>query len=126
MCDYNGRHFGASYEDACCIDGHLWDLDSGDADGLTSGGDIACPRCNTAEYLNQGKEEAESTSCGRFNTSVYCGAMLMEGSLRKAEEENPEAAARWKAENPIIETFDWPDRQAVFEGRADYNETIEI
>lgn len=33
MCDYTGHEFGASYPDSCCIDGFLWDLDSGDSDG---------------------------------------------------------------------------------------------
>lgn len=51
-CGYQGMHFGACYEDAICIDGELWDLDSGDDSGyLTNGGDIPCPRCNTAEYV---------------------------------------------------------------------------
>jgi len=26
MCDYQGHDFGASYPDACCIDGHLGSL----------------------------------------------------------------------------------------------------
>lgn len=51
-CGYQGAHFGASYEDAICIDGYLWDLDSLDADSMLSyGGDIPCPRCNTAKYV---------------------------------------------------------------------------
>lgn len=52
-CGYTGRHFGAHYEDAICCDGWLWDLDSCDEPGgaLCRGGDIPCPRCNTAEYI---------------------------------------------------------------------------
>lgn len=52
-CGYQGRHFGAWYDDGGCIDGYLWDLDSCDAPGgwLTSGGDIPCPCCNTREYV---------------------------------------------------------------------------
>lgn len=51
-CDYQGRHFGASYEDATCIDGYLWDLDSCDEPGgaLSNGGDVPCPQCNGDEY----------------------------------------------------------------------------
>ena len=45
-------HFGAHYPDATCIDGFLWDLDSGDSDGLTIGGDDPCPRCNTYRYVS--------------------------------------------------------------------------
>ena len=40
-------YFGASYPDARCINGYLWDLDS-EMDGeLTSGGEVPCPFCNT-------------------------------------------------------------------------------
>lgn len=50
-CGYEAPHFGAHYPDAVCIDGYLWDLDSGDADGLTFGGDLPCPACNTIDYI---------------------------------------------------------------------------
>ena len=42
----------AHYPDGRCIDGYLWDLDSGDGEYLTSGGDVPCPCCNTVEYLD--------------------------------------------------------------------------
>lgn len=49
-------YFGASYPDARCIDGYLWDLDSAEADGdgivFTIGGDEPCPICNTEEWLD--------------------------------------------------------------------------
>lgn len=58
MCNYQGHEFGASYPDSVCIDGYLWDADSGDAcdDGwlYTNGGEILCPQCNAekhAEYM---------------------------------------------------------------------------
>ncbi|EPJ2790544.1 hypothetical protein ACTHEE_000494 [Vibrio parahaemolyticus] len=55
-CDYQGSHFGAWYEDACCRDGYLWDLDSGGTDDagnsyLDHGGDIPCPHCNAKQYV---------------------------------------------------------------------------
>ena len=52
MCDYHGHDFGASYPDACCIAGHLWDLDSCDepGGGLSVGGDIPCPQCNAEAH----------------------------------------------------------------------------
>jgi len=69
MCDYEGREFGAFYLDSVCINGYLWDMDSGGAndDGgiyLDIGGDIPCPKCNlkgwvkylSNEYLNDGYE----------------------------------------------------------------------
>lgn len=51
-CGYEGRHFGSAYPDAVCIDGHLWDLDSGDGDGyLSHGGEMACPQCNLKDLF---------------------------------------------------------------------------
>lgn len=42
----------AHYPDGRCIDGYLWDLDSGDGEYLTSGGDVPCPCCNAAAYVD--------------------------------------------------------------------------
>ncbi|WP_418114591.1 hypothetical protein RJD40_20920 [Vibrio scophthalmi] len=55
-CDYVGHDFGAHYPDSTCIDGYLWDLDSGFAgtDGqhyLDVGGEIPCPKCNLTKYI---------------------------------------------------------------------------
>lgn len=55
-CDYVGHDFGAHYPDSTCIDGYLWDMDSGgtDADGdsyLDSGGDMPCPKCNPKKFV---------------------------------------------------------------------------
>ena len=62
MCNFTAPYFGASYPDACCINGLLWDLDSCDepGGGLTSGGDHACPQCNHEAFMVDvvdGKEE---------------------------------------------------------------------
>ena len=53
-CEWEGPHFGASYPDATCVEGYLWDLDSCHEPGgpLYSGGDTPCPNCNTVEYLD--------------------------------------------------------------------------
>ncbi|KAF1065248.1 hypothetical protein DX980_20060 [Burkholderia gladioli] len=58
-CGYQGKHFGASYEDACCCDGYLWDLDSCDEPGgpLYRGGDIPCPNCNLDEFVEYHTED---------------------------------------------------------------------
>lgn len=126
MCGYSGRHFGAHYEDATCIDGFLWDLDSDDGEGLTSGGDLPCPLCNTSSYLDGAKEDAETTSWGQVMMSVYSGAMIIEGALRLAESVNAKEAAIWKKQNPVIDTFDWPNRNEILAGRANITEPIEI
>jgi len=62
-CDYQGHEFGAVYPDSVCIDGYLWDADSGDADPngdgwiYTSGGDIPCPKCNAEAHREHYSEE---------------------------------------------------------------------
>lgn len=51
-CGIEFPHFGADYPDAVCIDGYLWDLDSGGpGEPLTIGGDDPCPICNKEEWL---------------------------------------------------------------------------
>jgi hypothetical protein len=49
-CDYTGNDFGATYPDSICINGYLWDMDSGyntdDGWVYTSGGELRCPQCN--------------------------------------------------------------------------------
>jgi hypothetical protein len=52
-CNYEAPTWG-SYSDGACAKGYLWDLDSCDEPGgpLTHGGDIPCPWCNTAEYVD--------------------------------------------------------------------------
>jgi hypothetical protein len=65
-CDYQGHEFGAHYPDSVCIEGYLWDADSGDADGLANGGDLPCPQCNHSvwrdyhadNYFSDGYERA--------------------------------------------------------------------
>jgi hypothetical protein len=57
MCDYRGQEFGANYPDSVCIDGYLWDADSGNAtvDGweYTHGGELPCPACNETEAIER-------------------------------------------------------------------------
>ncbi|MEG0558636.1 MAG: hypothetical protein RR574_19510 [Comamonas sp.] len=53
-CGYTGSHFGATYPDAICIDGELWDLDSCAEPGssmLHRGGDIPCPVCDPKGFI---------------------------------------------------------------------------
>jgi len=44
-------HFGATYPDATCVDGYLWDMDSYENGYYTSGGDHPCPFCKTDDYV---------------------------------------------------------------------------
>jgi hypothetical protein len=50
-CGVEFPHFGASYPDAKCIDGYLWDMDSYEDGVYTIGGDDPCPICNTEKWL---------------------------------------------------------------------------
>lgn len=63
-CDYQGRHFGAAYPDAQCVDGFLWDEDSCDEPGgaLLHGGDTPCPKCNSAVHATYYGTEEDSAS----------------------------------------------------------------
>lgn len=52
--------FGATYPDARCIDGFLWDLDKCDDNGLYSSGyNPPCPFCNTEAFINYYVDEDE-------------------------------------------------------------------
>lgn len=50
-CGIEFPFFGASYPDAVCIEGYLWDMDSWDGNSYFIGGDVPCPVCNTEEWL---------------------------------------------------------------------------
>ena len=62
-CGIEFPYFGASYPDATCIDGYLWDMDSGEAteDGIDyyCGGEEPCPVCNTKKWLERVMENEE-------------------------------------------------------------------
>jgi len=59
MCNIEFPHFGASYPDAHCIDGYLYDMDSYEDGVYTIGGDDPCPFCNTEEWLESVLENGE-------------------------------------------------------------------
>lgn len=54
-------YFGASYPDACCIDGYLYDLDDCDVDGCLyeRHEKHPCPFCNWDEFKDTWGENAE-------------------------------------------------------------------
>lgn len=126
-CDYQGRDFGAPYPDSTCIEGFLWDLDSCDVPGgpLAHGGELACPRCNTRRFLDDAREDAEAQVSGEIMGVPWCSAVAWEGALRKAHREAPERTAMWLANAAPFVTCDWPDRQAVYDRRAQWADTVE-
>lgn len=51
-CNSEFPYFGASYPDAVCVDGYLYDMDSYDEnERYTVGGGDPCPFCNAKEWL---------------------------------------------------------------------------
>lgn len=126
MCDYCGHEFGASYPDSVCIDGYLWDADSGDEDGLTMGGEWACPRCNTRRMLEDAREDALGEMCGYYMGIPYCSALKWGGAVRKAMAENPEEAIAVLKDMEPFETVDWPNRKAVFDRRAPWDKVVPV
>lgn len=126
-CGYAGYEFGATYPDSTCIDGYLWDADSCDepGGGLTIGGEIACPRCNTKAFLRNAVTEAKDGGCGVVQFTPYCAATVWENCVQKAMIEAPEITKNFLAALPPFTTDDWPDRQAVREMRAPWDRTIE-
>lgn len=72
-CDYQGYEFGAIYLDSVCIDGFLWDADSGNpGEPLEHGGEIPCPQCNHDPWLHDVCEgiSEEGWVAGYEGTSV--------------------------------------------------------
>ncbi len=64
-CDYQGYEFGAPYLDSVCIDGYLWDADSGCPDPTGEfgwlydhGGELPCPCCRFKEAVSRIATEA--------------------------------------------------------------------
>ena len=72
----------------CRGDGYLWDADS---DGWTPKEvDNHCPCCNTLDYLERAKEEAESCSAWLDGNSYGTGEDIWLNYLSWAEAANPE------------------------------------
>lgn len=125
-CGYQGYEFGASYPDSMCIDGLLWDADSGDGDGyLTCGGEIPCPRCSTEGYLRAALDEAKDGGCGLYGWTPHVAMVSWEGAIAKARRENAAEAERFLKTVEPFKTEDWPDRAAVYAAPHLWDQTIE-
>lgn len=72
----------------CRGDGYLWDADDDGYDPTEK--DHPCPGCNTLEYLQKAKEEAETTCSYSNGYSSGTGETIWQGSVRVATEENPD------------------------------------
>jgi hypothetical protein len=82
MCDYIGNEFGASYPDSVCIDGYLWDADSGyPSDGgwvYTFGGDIPCPQCNPVDLITAHYQENQAIIDEDCIECKTCGGIIFD------------------------------------------------
>lgn len=108
-CGYTGRHFGASYDDAVCCDGTLWDLDSCDEPGgpLHHGGDVPCPSCSTTQYILGALEDAQAGGWGCDMGRYWSAASLWRGAVRCAISANPNAAEAMIKKIGPVETEDF-------------------
>lgn len=92
-CQYQGHEFGAHYPDSVCINGYLWDADSGGTDDngqqyLTHGGEMPCPRCNMKEHISYFSDEWDEM--GYMSVYHPCDLQMMKDSLK------------WKTEHVAI------------------------
>ena len=96
MCDFHEPYFGASYPDACCIDGFLWDLDSCEEPGgaLSSGGDVPCPQCAHADWLESFKDEVEMEGWEAFERGDPRNPVLQKVRWQQPED-HPKMAIWW-------------------------------
>jgi len=62
--------FGATYPDAVCIDGILWDLDSYEDGLLTQGGEIPCPFCNQDGFIEYHIDEENGVTAEAIIDSI--------------------------------------------------------
>lgn len=107
MCGYQLSYFGARYEDALCIDGYLWDLDSGDfEDGFTSGGETPCPSCNTAAFLESRLDDCRCSIAHNQTSS----AQMWENVVRFAMKIEPRATAAFLRHMPPVFLHDHAKR----------------
>jgi len=108
MCNIEFPHFGASYPDAHCIDGYLWDMDSYEDGGYTIGGDDPCPFCNTEEWLktvldNEDFESREKAFAWVEKMREKWGAEHL-ASVGKTSSKDLEDAARKYQEGVPVDT----------------------
>ena len=93
---------------------------------MFSGGETPCPKCNTEKYLLGALDDAKEDVAGSSMGIPWCAATVWEGSIRTAIDANPETANDVVSDIQPFTVCDWPDRDAVFSGKARWQDTIEI
>lgn len=131
-CNYQGYEFGGGYLDSVCIDGLLWDADSCDEPGgpLYRGGELACPQCNTEQFLADALTQAKGGGSGRMQAGsfdhAYVAGYDFEKRVLYAARLNRPAVDRFLATLEPFETDDWADRATVQANPHLWNETIDV
>lgn len=111
MCEYQRGTF------ECTGHGYIWDADYDGYD--PDDHSWPCPNCNTLEYLESAKEEAESTSWFSGMWGSGCGVDIWKGAVANANHWNPDECAKalveigkvvalkedWDDDNESVETF---------------------
>lgn len=115
-CAYQGYEFGAHYPDSVCIQGMLWDADSGEADGdgwrYSNGGDIPCPHCNHVAWAECALEDA-----GEKGFNDGCAGKSVDDCPYPAAARflhlGAQQAARWRASHAEALAADEAEAQAA-------------
>ncbi len=102
-------YFGASYPDATCIDGYLWDLDKFEDGHLYGGGEEPCPFCNTETFIEQNLDE-ENT---RESLLTYIDALRKHYSNKLAIEEDEAKSVR-EAEKEYAEWYSNTNKERTY------------
>lgn len=94
-CGYTGNDFGASYPDAECFGGWLYDLDNCDGEGnlyepITP---HPCPSCNHDEWLKQFKDAVENQ--GFEDAEVFLPRKYTHKPIRHEQRGDRYRMARW-------------------------------
>lgn len=116
MCNIEFPHFGASYPDAHCINGYLWDMDSYENGCYTIGGDDPCPFCNTEAWLKTVLDNEEFAS--REEAIEWVEKMREKwGAEHRGSSEIPkdleEAADGWYEKCPFPKSTWWDEGEEI-------------
>lgn len=99
----------------CREGGYLYDSGSGEGYDLDDCSEV-CPQCRTADYLQDAKEEAESTSSYSGTGGSGTGVTIWANAERIALDANPQEARKALGEIGVVsalEDSDGPDGYSV-------------
>ncbi len=133
-CDYTGHEFRGGFPHSVCADGFLVCRDRPETaiNPIDPRIRQACPRCNTERMLRRALDTAKDGGAGESlatldrPASPWCAATEWEAACTRACIENGSVALSFLYSLPPFETDDWPDRQAVLDGRGRWDDTVRV